>query len=102
MFSINTFSEESSDAAFRRVLNEILQAPKVEKVQTGAEKVSDSNFFERLAYRFEIKNPRHRIVANDVYKLNLPVAVARFVWMISGNNRLADIAFYEPRVIEFY
>ncbi|MCY4202471.1 MAG: thymidylate synthase [Aestuariivita sp.] len=101
MFFDDTFTEESADAAFRRVLDEILKAPGVRKVGTGAETVSDSDFFERLAFRFEISNPRHRIVANDEYKLNLPVAVARFVWMISGNNRLADIAFYEPRVRNF-
>ena len=100
-FSSSAFTEESSDAAFRRVLDEILKAPKVEAVETGAEKVRDSDFTEQLAYRFEVSNPRHRIVANDAYKLSLPVAVARFVWMISGNNRLADIAFYEPRVKAF-
>ncbi|WP_269584428.1 thymidylate synthase [Roseibium sp. Sym1] len=100
-FSEEIFTEGSSDAAFRRVLLEILKAPKVEAVTTGAEKVRDSDTTEQLAYRFEISNPRHRIVANEVFSLNLPVAVARFVWMISGNNRLADIAFYEPRVRQF-
>lgn len=99
-FAISTFSEISSDAAFRRVLGDVLGAPKVEAVSAGADKVKDASN-EYLAYRFEISNPRHRIVANEAYVLSLPVAVARFVWMISGNNRLADIAFYEPKVRDF-
>lgn len=99
-FANGFFSEDSSDAAFCRVIKDVLGAPKVEAVSTGADKVQDSSN-EYLAYRFEIINPRHRIVANQAYVLNLPVAVARFVWMISGNNRLADIAFYEPKVRDF-
>ena len=99
-FSSTLFREESSDAAFRHVLKEILSGPEVEAVEAGAEQVQFPTN-ELLAYRFEITDPRHRIVANEVYTLNLSVAVARFVWMISGNNRLADIAFYEPRVKAF-
>ena len=34
-------------------------------------------------------------------ELNLPAAVARFVWMMAGSDRLADIAFYEPKVRSF-
>lgn len=100
-FSIGGFSELSSDAAFRRVIAEILSAPMAEAVSTGADKVRDSDANESLAYRFVIENPRHRIVSNEVHSLNLSVAAARFVWMISGNNRLADIEFYEPMVKNF-
>jgi hypothetical protein len=40
-------------------------------------------------------------VANAAKKIDLPVAVARFVWMMSASDRLADIAFYEPKVAAF-
>ena len=98
--SSSLFREVSADAAFRRILAEILASPKVEAVGTGAKKVQSATN-ELLAYRFEVEDPRHRIVANEVFTLDLLVAVARFVWMISGNNRLADIAFYDPGVKRF-
>lgn len=56
---------------------------------------------ETLAYSRVIDNPRDRVVNNTTKKLDLPVAVARFIWMMSASDRLADIAFYEPRVKAF-
>ncbi|MBO6561845.1 MAG: hypothetical protein JJ959_14975 [Nisaea sp.] len=99
-YADNGFAENSADSGFRSVLKNILSAPSVNAVSTGADKVRYKTF-EKLAFQFRIENPLHRIVANNVFTLSLPVAVARFVWMISGNNRLADIAFYEPRVASF-
>ncbi|HVT19057.1 MAG TPA: thymidylate synthase [Thermoanaerobaculia bacterium] len=31
-------------------------------------------------------------------ELNITTAIARFVWMVAGSDRLEDIAFYEPMV----
>jgi thymidylate synthase len=48
-----------------------------------------------------IENPRDRLIQLPTYKTPLVTAVARFVWMMAGNNRLADIAFYEKKAEPF-
>ena len=83
----------------RAVLAEVAVAEAVGVVAagTGAKKGATR---EALGFGFVLSNPRGRI-SRSPFKLNLPVAVARFVWMMSGNNRLSDIAFYEPMVRNF-
>ncbi len=94
-------SYRSADAAFRGVLGDLLEgASSTGPISTGAEKVRGGTA-ERLAYRFVLEDMRSRIVACDLLTLNLKVAAARFVWMISGNSRLADITFYEPNAGAF-
>lgn len=91
----------TADAAFRGVIADLLEgAAAVAPVGEGADKVKNSTR-ERLGYRFILENMRARIVASDFYSLDLRAAVARFVWMASGNNRLADIAFYVPKAKDF-
>ncbi|MET3413803.1 thymidylate synthase [Methylobacterium sp. 1030] len=94
-------SHPTADAAFRGVIADLLDgAAAVAPVGEGADKVRDSTR-ERLGYRFILEDMRARIVASDLYGLDLRAAVARFVWMASGNNRLADIAFYVPKAKDF-
>lgn len=57
--------------------------------------------YEVLHYQSGLTNPAARIVTNPVRPLNIVVAVARWVWLMSGNDRLADIAYYEPKVAGF-
>jgi len=56
---------------------------------------------ELLGYSVVIEHPRRRLIDNDIRPLPLISAVARFVWTMAGNARLADIAFYEPQVERF-
>lgn len=94
-------SYPTADAAFRGVIADLLDgAAAVAPVGEGAEKVQDSTR-ERLGYRFILEDMRARIVASGLHSLDLRAAVARFVWMASGNNRLADIAFYVPKAKDF-
>lgn len=98
-------SPNAPDAASRSAQGSgappVARPDKNEAVSTGADKISDSGTYESLACRFVIENPGHRIVSNEVHSLDLSVAAARFVWMISGNNRLADIEFHDPIVKNF-
>ena len=98
-------SPDAPDAASRSAQGSgappVARPDKNEAVSTGADKVSDSGTSESLACRFVIENPGHRIVSNEVHSLDLSAAAARFVWMISGNNRLADIEFHDPIVKNF-
>lgn len=54
--------------------------------------------YEILNYTTGMTNPRARIMTHASHPLNVTTAVARFVWLIAGNNRLEDIALYEPKV----
>lgn len=54
---------------------------------------------ELLAYTTGMTNPRARISTSP--QLNTVGAVARFVWLLAGSDRLEDIAYYEPRVRDY-
>jgi thymidylate synthase len=56
---------------------------------------------EILNFQVSIGNPQDRILTNPVRRFNAIEAVARLTWMLGGNNRLADIAFYQPKA-RFY
>jgi thymidylate synthase len=53
---------------------------------------------ELTNYFLSIDNPRGRLVWDTARYLRLPLAVARFVWMMAGSDRLSEIAFYDERV----
>jgi len=53
---------------------------------------------ELIAFQVSIQDVRRRILINPSRAFNIIGAVARFTWMVAANNRLEDIAFYEPRV----
>jgi hypothetical protein len=56
---------------------------------------------ELLAYQTGMTDPLARISENPSRPLTIVPAVARFVWMVAGNDRLEDIAYYEPAVRRF-
>lgn len=56
---------------------------------------------ELLDFTVELTNLRDRIPLNPHASFDLTVAVARFVWMVSGDDRLADIHFYEEAITRF-
>ena len=94
-------TSENADGAFLATLADILEHGfSVDSVRTGADKVQHSST-ELLGYLVQFYDVRDRIVWNSKWPLNLPVAVARFVWMMAASDRLADIQFYEPRVSAF-
>ena len=81
----------------RSVLENGLEATAGASLSVGAGKPSK----EILNFSCVLSQPRKRLPHNPARKLNLPAAVARFVWMMAGSDRLADIAFYEPKVSFF-
>lgn len=56
---------------------------------------------EILNFGLELSSARDRMLFNQARRWNPITAVGRFVWMMGGSARLADIQFYEPRVAEF-
>jgi Thymidylate synthase len=87
---------EGADEAFSSIVKSLLDAPHLEAEGDGAQRTRQGSY-EQLNYSFLLNSPRRRLSG----ELNAPVAAARFVWMMSANNRLADIAFYEPKVMGF-
>ena len=84
---------EDADACVTYTIRDCLSGNKIHTAK------DTSN--EQLHYQTGLLNPRARIMTNPYRPLNIVVALARFVWMISANNRVEDIAFYEPKVRGF-
>lgn len=56
---------------------------------------------EVLNYSIRVTNPRKRFPGNPEFRFSPVAAVARFVWMMSGSDRVSDIAYYQPRAAAF-
>jgi thymidylate synthase len=56
---------------------------------------------EILGFTSGMDNPRSRVLSCPSRPINIVGAVARFGWMLAGSDRLADIAFYEPKVLRY-
>lgn len=68
--------------------------------EVSAEGSRHGSSTEILGYTTGMTNPRARIGAGN-RPLNTVAAVARFVWLVSGSDRLEDIAYYENKVRGF-
>jgi thymidylate synthase len=90
-----------ADGAYAETLSRVLDHG---EVVTGGNSLSvgaGKNSHELLNYSVVLSNPREKLILNEARRIYLPAAVARFVWMMAGSDRLADIAFYEPKVKSF-
>lgn len=87
-------SHVSAAVALRSVLNDLLE---LSPAKGPSDSQRPGSIREQLNYQFSIQALLDRLGP----RLPLDVATARFVWMMTANNRLADIAFYEPRVKSF-
>lgn len=83
-----------ADAAIYDTLSDILR----DGITTGT---AEDGQRELIGYRTGLARPLARITVHAARPLNITSAIARFVWMIAGNDRLADIAFYEPKVMAY-
>lgn len=62
---------------------------------------SKDTSYECMYYQTGMLDPHSRIYTHPARPLNIVTAVARFVWLVAGNNRVEDIAYYEPKVVGF-
>jgi len=93
---VNQVNYAEAASAFRGVLTELQTAQHLEADGENAARVRRGSR-EHLNYSLMLENPRQRLSE----RLPIYPAIARVVWMMSANNRLADIAFHEPRVKAF-
>lgn len=92
---------ETADDAYASTLQDVLDHGSLCQQGAGLSIGSGRESREILNYAVVISSPRERLIFNKARKLNLPAAVARFVWMMAASDRLADIAFYEDKVRGF-
>lgn len=85
---------EDANEAYKSTLKDILNFGSEIKAEQSLSVGSNKKFKEILNYNLVIKNPTQRLLTNSSRGFNLPGAIARFVWMMAANNRLADIEFY--------
>jgi thymidylate synthase len=87
--------------AFARTLKSVrdsgIAVPADESKSVGANRPTR----ELQNFTICVEAPRDRLIRLPTYKTPLVSSVARFVWMMAGNNRLADIAFYEEKARAF-
>lgn len=94
--------ERRWDEIFKDVLRTVLSNGDTVSAVAGSKSIGSGRVTRDIRnFQFVLENPRDRILSNSVRRLDVFGAVARFMWMISGNDRLQDIAFYEPRVRKF-
>ena len=62
---------------------------------------SGQDYREVMDLILQIANPLDRIVASPTWRLNLSRAVARFLWMMAGTDRLNEIEIYDPGAARF-
>jgi thymidylate synthase len=85
------------DEAFTATLKTILECGHEVRTSSSGEPEQARESQEILDFQVAIDNPRDRILTNPIRRLNIVEAVARVVWILGANNRLADIAFYQPK-----
>ncbi|HMK18188.1 MAG TPA: thymidylate synthase [Chitinophagaceae bacterium] len=91
---IATNQVEDANQAYKSTLKDILTIGSEIRAAESLSVGSNKKFKEILNYNLIIKNPTQRLLTNSSRGFNLPGAIARFVWMMAANNRLADIEFY--------
>jgi thymidylate synthase len=94
-------SEERWDHIYKKTLSDVLSQTETIALADKTSIGGGREMLEARNYQFVLEDPRDRILWNPTRALNVYGAIARFFWMLSGNDRLKDIAFYEPKVLGF-
>jgi thymidylate synthase len=85
------------DEAFTTTLKTIRECGHEVRTFSAAKPEQGRTSQEILDFQVAIENPRDRILTNPIRRFSSVEAVARVVWILGANNRLADIAFYQPK-----
>lgn len=91
----------SLDEAFVCVLSDVLNAGQFMVAGQSMSTGSGRDTKEILNYSIALSAARQRLLYNPIRQINLLGALGRFVWMMSGSDRVADIEYYEPKILGF-
>ena len=97
----NRIQASDADSVYAKTLSHLLQYGEEVQARESLSVGSDQDYKEILNFSAVIENPHEKLIFNKERRVNLPAAIARFIWMMAGSDRLADIAFYEPKVSFF-
>ena len=89
---------DTFDDIYRITLRQLLECGVVVQAGPSLSIGANRQTHELLNYSVTITNPQCVLLCDKRRKFNLPTALARFCWMMAGNESLSDIAFYEPKV----
>jgi thymidylate synthase len=91
----------SVDQAVRNLIWDVTTNGMVTAGVSGLSVGSDRPTRELLNLQLTVNDPADRVSHLGHGPFRLTTAVARAVWMLAGNDRVDDIAFYEPGVARF-
>lgn len=101
LYDVPVSGFERFDLAFQQILTDLLENGAVIASGTSKSIGADKKTREILNYSFQLRNLQERLLTNLKRPLNLTGALGRFLWMMAGSDRLAEIEYYEPKVRYF-
>jgi thymidylate synthase len=96
-----TIVAESLDQALSQTLKQVIEQGSRLSIGGRLSIAAGRTTFEILNHSVRVTNPRRRFPSNPEYHFNPVAAVSRFVWMMSGSDRVSDIISYQPKVTAF-
>ena len=97
---IHTSASEAYVGTLTNLLSVEATLPPSE-VSVKSKQGADRSSKEILNYGFRLTDALSRLTLNAHSRFSAVEAIARFVWMMGANDRLADIAFYSPNAKSF-
>lgn len=88
-------------AVFQSLVAEVLATGDLTEAGSSLSVGAERSSREVLNHSFAVANPLNRVLAVPGRPFNLAAAIGRFVWMMTGSNRLEEIAFYDTRARRF-
>jgi hypothetical protein len=89
------------ESVFRRTLRDVMARGHEMCAGPGLSIGSGQPARELLNYSIELRQPRDRLLVDPRCRVNLLKTAGRFAWMMSGNDRLADIEWYDAGARRF-
>jgi thymidylate synthase len=96
-----TGTESDWSGSFRAVLADILEHGDRVAAGRSLSVGSGRETRELLNHTLHVPALHDRLLFAPGLRFNIFAAVGRFVWMMSGNNRVADIEFYDEKAASF-
>ena len=59
-------------------------------------KKSTRNIIEIISYKFEVENPRDRLIFDKIRAINIFQCIGQFLWITQGNFNVEAIKYYQP------
>lgn len=92
-----TRSTQTAEEALAVILSDLLHKGEDVTISDHLSIGSGRKTKELTNYLIGIDHPKEKLILNPARRLRPSLAVARFIWMMAGNDRVADISFYDDR-----